>query len=222
MLRTKDKMAAATAPATYSFGEDLAQLTTEDAMALLALSHTAAEHLLYSTMMTQSSSIGTRVASFTNRELMTLTGISSYSGVRRGLTGLVNKLSIERQKIAGANGYAHPRIVYLVFTPLEIIERRRAAGLAVYPSGNGSAVNVFPLGRAAKSVADIRSLSRREAQVALCCAEGLTNAQIGERLEVSEQTVKFHLRNIFIKFGVKRRAELVSRLFREGGASFVL
>jgi DNA-binding CsgD family transcriptional regulator len=32
---------------------------------------------------------------------------------------------------------------------------------------------------------------------------------------VSEQTVKFHLRNIFAKIGVKRRAELVSRLLRE-------
>jgi DNA-binding CsgD family transcriptional regulator len=56
------------------------------------------------------------------------------------------------------------------------------------------------------------NLSRREAQVALCCVEGLTNAQIGERLEVTEQTVKFHLRNIFVKLGVRRRAELISRL----------
>jgi DNA-binding CsgD family transcriptional regulator len=55
-------------------------------------------------------------------------------------------------------------------------------------------------------------LSRREAQVALCCVEGLTNAEIGTRLSVTEQTVKFHLRNIFVKFKVKRRAELISRL----------
>jgi len=46
----------------------------------------------------------------------------------------------------------------------------------------------------------------------LCCAEGLTNAEIGARLLITEQTVKFHLRNIFVKFGVKRRAELISRL----------
>jgi DNA-binding CsgD family transcriptional regulator len=56
------------------------------------------------------------------------------------------------------------------------------------------------------------SLSRREAQVALCCVEGLTNAEIGLRLLVTEQTVKFHLRNIFVKFGVKRRGELIFRL----------
>ena len=64
--------------------------------------------------------------------------------------------------------------------------------------------------RVIQRVVENRNLSRREAQVALCCVEGLTNAEIGSRLLVSEQTVKFHLRHIFIKFGVKRRAELIS------------
>ena len=66
--------------------------------------------------------------------------------------------------------------------------------------------------RAIKRVVANNNLSRREVQVALCCVEGLTNAEIGNRLSVGEQTVKFHLRHIFIKFGVKRRTELISRL----------
>jgi len=45
----------------------------------------------------------------------------------------------------------------------------------------------------------------------------MTNAQIGDRLCISEQTVKFHLRHIFIKYGVKRRAELISRLLAADG-----
>src|SRR5438132_1063278 len=57
--------------------------------------------------------------------------------------------------------------------------------------------------------------------LALCCADGLTNAQIGTKLRVSEQTIKFHLRNIFIKFGVKRRTELVSRLLSQGNTEAV-
>jgi DNA-binding CsgD family transcriptional regulator len=60
-------------------------------------------------------------------------------------------------------------------------------------------------------------LSRREAQVALLCMRGLTNADIGRRLRVSEQTVKFHLRHVFIKFGVRRRAELISKLLWQYG-----
>jgi hypothetical protein len=47
--------------------------------------------------------------------------------------------------------------------------------------------------------------------------EGLSNAEIGRRLQISEQTVKSHLRRVFDKFGVKRRTELVSRLLMRRG-----
>jgi DNA-binding CsgD family transcriptional regulator len=216
MLNGKRTSLAAVAPATYPLGEGSGQ-PGADALALVALSHTSSEQQLYSAMMAESMRVGTRVVSFTTRRLMAITGIASYSAVRRGMTGLMNKLSIERQKIAGDNGRHHPRMVYLVFAPEEILGRRNGAGLAAYPNGVEGAHALPSLGRAVQRVVDIRSLSRREAQVALCCAEGLTNAQIGTRLQVSEQTIKFHLRNIFVKFGVKRRAELVSRLFRDGG-----
>ena len=173
-------------------------------------------------MLAEIAAVGTRVASITTRRLMSLTGINGHSTVRRGVTGLVNKLSIERQKVAGHNGGHQPLLVYLVFTPEEVLARRRAAGLPAYPKGLEIEHGNPALGRAVKRVVD-GSLSRREAQVALCCAQGFTNAEIGTRLRVSEQTVKFHLRNIFVKFGVKRRAELVSRLFRNGsGTDFSL
>jgi DNA-binding CsgD family transcriptional regulator len=206
----------AVASATYSLVENSEQTVTGQAMALVALSHTNVEHQLYSAMLAEISTVGTRVASFTTRRLMTLTGINGYSSVRRGLTGLASKLSIERQKVAGDNGRHQPPTVFLVFTPEEILARRRAVGLPAYPKEVESDQDVASLGRAIRRIAGIKSLSRREAQVALCCAQGLTNAEIGTRLQVSEQTVKFHLRNIFVKVGVKRRAELVSRLFRDG------
>lgn len=204
----------AVASATYPLVENSEQASAGQTMALVALSHTAVEHRLYSAMLAEISTVGTRVASFTTRRLMSLTGINGYSSVRRGLAGLVNKLSIERQKVAGDNGRHQPPTVFLVFTPEEILARRRAVGLPGYPTEVESDQEIATLGRAIRRVVDIKSLSRREAQVALCCAQGLTNAEIGARLQVSDQTVKFHLRNIFVKVGVKRRAELVSRLFR--------
>lgn len=185
-------------------------------MALVALSHTAAEQQLYAAMLAEIAAVGTRVASFTLRRLMELTGISGYSTVRRGVHGLVNKLSIERQKVAGANGGENLPIVYLVFNPEEILARRQSQGQSIYPKGIDDEANASHLVRAVHRVAVDRHLSRREAEVALCCAQGFTNAEIGARLEVSEQTVKFHLRNIFAKLAVKRRAELVSRLLRSG------
>ena len=219
MLSGKGSTAAARAPTTYSLGENPEHPRGEQAMALVALSHTVVEHQLYSAMLAEIATVGTRVASITTRRLMSLTGINGHSTVRRGVTGLVNKLSIERQRVAGHNGGQQPLVVYLVFTPEEIIERRRAVGLSAYPKGLENEHGPTTLGRAVKRVVDVESLSRREAQVALCCAQGLTNAEIGTRLQVSEQTVKFHLRNIFVKFGVKRRAELVSRLFRDSSGT---
>jgi DNA-binding CsgD family transcriptional regulator len=200
---------------TYSLGENPERTSSEQTMALLALSHTVAEHRLYSAMLTEMVAVGTRVGSFSTRRLMMLTGINGYSTIRRGLLGLLGKLSIERQKVAGDNGNHRLDTVYLIFSPEEILERRRNAGLPAYPKELQSHEGSVPFARAIQRVVSLNNLSRREAQVALCCADGLTNAQIGEKLRVSEQTVKFHLRNIFAKFGVKRRTELVSRLLTQ-------
>ena len=223
MLFSKGSTSSAVAPATYSFDGNSEQQNDEQAMALVSLSHTATEQQLYAAMLAEIAAVRTRVATFTTRRLMKLTGIQGYSTVRRGVHGLVNKLSIERQRVAGHNGGNHPLMVYLVFTPEEILSRRRAVGVSIYPKALGSERGVTSMARAVNRVAGVTTLSRREAEVALCCAQGLTNAEIGSRLEVSEQTVKFHLRNIFAKCGVKRRAELVSRLLRDDrGTDFSL
>jgi DNA-binding CsgD family transcriptional regulator len=145
---------------------------------------------------------------------MNLTGIRSLSTARRGLEGLLVKLSIEREEKGNGNGKREQATHYRVYTPEEIIARRREMdqrGTGIYgQSTAGRSDRSFE--RAIARVAENSMLSRREAQVALCCVEGLTNADIGKRLSVSEQTVKFHLRHVFLKFGVKRRAELISRL----------
>lgn len=180
-------------------------------MALVALSHTPIEHLLYTSMLAETSAQGSRVSHFSTRQLMSLTSIRSSGTVRRGLEGLIVKLSIERQG-NGKNGNGETRRQYLVRDPQQIIERRNAMGVRAFFAADGMKEGNHYLERALQRVVANNSLSRREAQVALCCVEGLTNAEIGNRLSVSEQTVKFHLRHVFIKFGVRRRAELISRL----------
>jgi DNA-binding NarL/FixJ family response regulator len=66
---------------------------------------------------------------------------------------------------------------------------------------------------AIERLAEQYNLSSREAEVTLSCAEGLTNAAIAERLKVSTETVKFHLKNIFDKVGVDRRGQLIVMIF---------
>ena len=50
-------------------------------------------------------------------------------------------------------------------------------------------------------------------------AEGETNARIAQRLVVSEDTVKSHVKHILRKLGVHNRSQAVSRYFQAQAAS---
>ena len=52
------------------------------------------------------------------------------------------------------------------------------------------------------------SLSPREQDVAALSCLGLTNRQIAARLSLSPETIKTHVRNILVKFGINSKAEL--------------
>lgn len=194
--------------------------STHDSLSLLALSHTPVEHRLYETLRDAAGPPADRdgggdVRTFSLRRLLALTGLNSYSTLRRARAGLVSKLSIDCKRAEGDDGTReHPGSFYLVYAPEEIFERRRQAGQEPYPREYSSHALGVGYTSALERVVSGYNLSRREAQVALCCAEGLTNAEIGDKLSVTEQTVKFHLRHIYVKFGVRRRGELISRLLR--------
>lgn len=57
-------------------------------------------------------------------------------------------------------------------------------------------------------------LSEREAEVLGLLAQGLSNTQIAQRLMVSDNTVKFHLQNIYQKLGVGNRTEAAGVFFK--------
>lgn len=64
-------------------------------------------------------------------------------------------------------------------------------------------------------------LSDQERKVLDLIGEGLTNRQIGERMFLSEKTVKNYVSHLLGKLGMERRAQaaaFVVRLGRDGGA----
>jgi len=60
------------------------------------------------------------------------------------------------------------------------------------------------------------TLSEREREVLNLIATGLTNAQIAERLVISERTVKSHVNNILSKLQVADRTQAAIFAWREG------
>lgn len=90
-------------------------------------------------------------------------------------------------------------------SPRQVIAaiRQVAGGHLVYPRAAVRWLSVRPT--TASKVA--QKLSPREWEVLACVAKGLTNAEIAARLMVSENTVRFHLKNIYEKLHVANRTE---------------
>jgi len=65
----------------------------------------------------------------------------------------------------------------------------------------------------------IARLTPREHEVIALVSEGLKNKVIGERLFISETTVRHHLTSVFEKLGVSNRLELILFAFGQGLAS---
>ncbi|MDB5609906.1 MAG: helix-turn-helix transcriptional regulator [Bradyrhizobium sp.] len=57
----------------------------------------------------------------------------------------------------------------------------------------------------------LTALSRRETGILTLIAEGLSNKEIARSLDIGPETVKSHLKSVFTKLGVERRAQAVSR-----------
>lgn len=63
-------------------------------------------------------------------------------------------------------------------------------------------------------------LSKREMDVVRCLAEGLTNREIAERLDLSQHTIKNYLFRVYDKLGVSSRLELLFMTLTQTGAPF--
>ena len=76
-----------------------------------------------------------------------------------------------------------------------------------------------PLGHAApprESALEEVGLSKRELSILEALQSGSSNAAIAKELFLAEQTVKFHLTNIYRKLGVSSRTEAVRRAYERG------
>lgn len=68
--------------------------------------------------------------------------------------------------------------------------------------------------RRKQAIAYRAGVSRRQYEVLVFLAEGLTNLEIGRKLFVSEDTVKSAVHALFVLLDAKTRAQVVAEAFR--------
>jgi DNA-binding NarL/FixJ family response regulator len=83
---------------------------------------------------------------------------------------------------------------------------------------DGSVFNAIglPEKQVADDAAKKAGLTERETSILKALARGLSNDAIGKELWVAEQTVKFHLTNIYRKLGVSNRTEATRYAYENG------
>ncbi len=64
----------------------------------------------------------------------------------------------------------------------------------------------------------IQSLSRKERQILEALATGLSNKELSRELDISPNTVKFHLSNVYEKLAVRNRAQAIAYFYSSRAA----
>ena len=117
----------------------------------------------------------------------------------------------------GANGYLLKNLEADRF--LGLLRRLLLGQPAISPELSRRAMQGFARGARPEPPHDPDALTGREQEVLTLMVQGITsNRQLAKRLDVSENTVKFHVRNILDKLHLHDRAQAVGHALRGKGA----
>jgi DNA-binding NarL/FixJ family response regulator len=126
------------------------------------------------------------------------------------LSTFLNERLLDQSLRRGAKAY--------VLKEVDVVElvriiRRVSRGESGFDGRSAEMVRALVAGERSAGESDF---TQREREVTELIANGLTNAEIGRRIFVSESTAKFHVRNVMRKLGVHSRAEVVYAAGKRG------
>jgi DNA-binding NarL/FixJ family response regulator len=119
---------------------------------------------------------------------------------------------------SGASGYLmkdRPRQELI-----DAIKGTAAGDAYIDPSVAGKVLSSVASGSSKKEFDQSYNLSEREQEILTLLAEGLSNAEISQRLWLSEGTVRNYTSTLFAKLGVSDRTQAVILAMRQGLVSF--
>lgn len=115
---------------------------------------------------------------------------------------------------SGAAGYIQKSLDSDQFFELLDAVMRGEAGLT--PVLAGKILHDYARRQRSSSKPGPEELTPREREVLERVAQGATNAEIAGQLDVSENTIKFHMKNILQKLHASNRAEVVAYALKSG------
>ncbi len=121
------------------------------------------------------------------------------------LTSNSNERNVQEATLAGARGYL---LKDNDGATLAAALRTVAEGQPVLdPSMAGQVLNLVRQHGTLSAAEKFNQLSLQERRVVALLSEGLTNKEIGDRLDLTEKTVKNYLATVFTKLNIARRAQ---------------
>lgn len=143
---------------------------------------------------------GTRVLVLTTFDLDEY----AFGALDAGASGFLLKDAQRAELTAAIRAVHRGDAVLAPAVTRRVIERARHGGAAAAPPATGSAGD------------PLAELTDRERDVFLAMADGLTNAEIAQRLFLGESTVKTHVGRVLAKVGARDRVQAVIIAHRHG------
>lgn len=126
------------------------------------------------------------------------------------LTSYQDPNLVQRALSAGASGYLLKSVSMADLTAA--IESVYAGTAVLAPEAAQALVKVT---RRESRIME-HDLTQRERQTLTYLVQGLTNAEIAERMEISQYTARFHVSNILTKLGAENRTDAVRMALEQG------